>query len=132
MAKIRKMISMTSEVSTASMSDIAFLLIVFFMVASVFTIKDGLHLTVPDKNKKPVIISAQDVITVTVPDSDRIFIDSKPVAMDDFETILAGLSGEKKRHVLLKINRDVPYHRAVSLIDAVKYTGITRLSVKML
>lgn len=132
MAKIRKMIRMTSEISTASMSDIAFLLIVFFMVASVFSIKDGLHLVLPDKNKKPIIKSSSDIITVVIPDSNHIIVDNKNTMRHDLEATLSALKTRKGGFVLLKINSRVPYHRAVEIIDAIKYSGFSKLSIKMI
>lgn len=123
---------MTSEISTASMSDIAFLLIVFFLIASVFNIKDGLHLVLPDKNKKPVIKSSSDIITITIPDNKRIILDKKNISRHELETRLSELKTTKGNFVLLKINRKVPYHRAVELIDAIKYAGYPTLSIKMM
>jgi biopolymer transport protein ExbD len=125
------MIAMTSEVSTASMSDIAFLLIIFFMVASVFTLKDGLHLVLPDSTKTPVAMSPRDVIAISAPDENRILLDSRVVSLEQLESNLGELARQNDRHVLLTIAGSVPYHRAVALIDAVKHAGFSRLSVTM-
>ena len=41
------------EISAASMSDIAFLLLVFFMVTAVFFVKEGLNIALPRKQSEP-------------------------------------------------------------------------------
>ena len=64
MAKIKRNIRATAEITLSSMSDIAFLLIIFFLVTSIFLMKDGLHVSMPDRNKPPVFISADKILTV--------------------------------------------------------------------
>jgi biopolymer transport protein ExbD len=133
MTKIRKMIKMTSEMSMASMSDIAFLLIIFFMVASVFIIKDGLHLVLPDKKSKPVLMASRDVIRITVFDKGRVLYNDKQADARVIEEMLIEASRENKKvFVLLEISRGVKYSDAITIIDIIKFSGIKRLSIKMI
>jgi biopolymer transport protein ExbD len=133
MIKIRKMIKMTSEMSMASMSDIAFLLIIFFMVASVFIIKDGLHLVLPDKKRKPVLMASRDVIRITVFDKGRILYNDKQADARVLEEMLIEASRDNKKvFVLLEISRRVKYSDAIMIIDIIKFSGIKRLSIKMI
>ena len=133
MIKIRKMIKMTSEMSMASMSDIAFLLIIFFMVASVFIIKDGLHLVLPDKKRKPVLMASRDVIRITVFDKGRILYNDKQEDVQVLEKRLIEDSRDNKKvFVLLEISRRVKYSDAIMIIDIIKFSGIKRLSIKMI
>jgi biopolymer transport protein ExbD len=133
MIKIRKMIKMTSEMSMASMSDIAFLLIIFFMVASVFVIKDGLHLVLPDKKRKPVLMASRDVIRITVFDKGRILYNDKQADAHLLEEMLIEDSRDNKKvFVLLEISRRVKYSDAIMIIDIIKFSGIKRLSIKMI
>jgi biopolymer transport protein ExbD len=133
MVKIRKMIQMTSEISMASMSDIAFLLIIFFMVASVFIIKDGLHLVLPDKQRKPVIIASKSVITIAMYDDGTITYDEKEIARNKIEEKLqSAFSENEKIFVLLRVSKKVKYRDTVTVIDMVKFAGIKRLSIKMM
>lgn len=124
---------MTSEISMASMSDIAFLLIIFFMVSSAFIMKDGLHLTLPDKNKKPVVVSPKDVVTIILSKNGRITYNEKNIEKPDLEKKL--VEDRKKMEslfVLLKIHKSITYEKAIDLIDSVKFAGIKKLSIKMI
>jgi biopolymer transport protein ExbD len=47
MAKIKKKAKPETQIPTASMSDIAFLLLIFFMVSTVFVKERGLNVTMP-------------------------------------------------------------------------------------
>jgi len=127
------MIQMTSEISMASMSDIAFLLIIFFMVASVFIIKDGLHLVLPDKQRKPVIIASKNVITIEMFDDGTITYDEKEIAGNEIEEKLqSAFSENEKIFVLLRVSKKVKYSDTVTVIDMVKFAGIKRLSIRMM
>ena len=74
---------MTSAVSLASMSDIAFLLIIFFLTASVFVIKDGLRLMLPAKGKTMIVKKPEDVCTVVLRDDASLLLDDRPVDVAD-------------------------------------------------
>lgn len=62
---LRKKI-VAEEISSASMSDIAFLLLVFFMVASVFYVKEGILSSLPKKDSAPQKVVKENVYMVQV------------------------------------------------------------------
>lgn len=115
----------------ASMSDIAFLLIIFFLVTSIFLLKEGLHLALPDTSKPATVVAAGDVVTVVVRKDGVTTLDGRRADLSDIERLL----GEKRGGnaglvVLLKLSGDLPYGTAVSAIDAVKKAGVARLSLR--
>ena len=55
MVKLRRKTNV-EEISAASMSDLAFLLLVFFMVASVFYVKEGILANLPKKDSSPQMV----------------------------------------------------------------------------
>lgn len=65
MVRLRKRIQ-PEEISAASMSDIAFLLLVFFMVASVFYVREGLITSLPQKDSAPQVVLRQNVYSLHV------------------------------------------------------------------
>jgi len=129
--KIRRSAKATSDITIASMSDIAFLLIIFFLVTSVFIIKEGMHLVMPDRDREPVTVSSADVITITMTADSRIIADGKKIGKDALAELIRS-SHEKypETYVLLKISGDVSYELAVELIDLAKTAGMKKLSIK--
>jgi biopolymer transport protein ExbD len=123
---------MTSELSLASISDIAFLLIIFFMVASVFVIKDGIHLALPHKSGKPVIKTADEITIITVTDTKRILLNGRSVSASELERELTVMAADEERYLLMRIGSGVPYFKAVEVIDAIKHAGMRKLSIKMI
>ncbi|HRX46409.1 MAG TPA: biopolymer transporter ExbD [Spirochaetota bacterium] len=133
MAKLKRNIKVTSEITLSSMSDIAFLLIIFFLVTSIFLMKDGLHVSMPDRNKPPVFISADKILTIEYRKDGFLYLKDKKAEMAEIKEELSKWnidnSGEA---VLLKISGELPYEKAVTLIDTVKASGETKFSVRMI
>jgi len=133
MAKLKRNIKVTSEITLSSMSDIAFLLIIFFLVTSIFLMKDGLHVSMPDRNKPPVFISADKILTIEYRKDGFLYLKEKKAEMAEIKEELSkwniDSSGEA---VLLKISGELPYEKAVTLIDTVKASGETKFSVRMI
>lgn len=87
------------EVNSSSMADIAFLLLVFFLVTTTIATDKGLTLTLPpkaDPNQPPPDITKnqRNIYKILVNSSDRILIEDEPV------TDLSGLREQVKEFVL--------------------------------
>ena len=87
------------EVNSSSMADIAFLLLVFFLVTTTIATDKGLTLTLPpkaDPNEPPPDITKNErnIFKILVNSSDRILIEDEPV------TDLSGLRVQVKEFIL--------------------------------
>jgi len=132
MVRIKRGAKPTGEITIASMSDVAFLLIIFFLVTSIFLLKDGLHLSLPDTTKPATVVSPGDVVTLEVRKNGAVTLDGRRAEMGEIERLLAEKRGEKPGLVvLLKLSGELPYGGAVAAIDAVKSAGVTKLSLRM-
>lgn len=133
MLKIRRTARSTSEITIASLSDVAFLLIIFFLVTTVYIIKEGIHLVLPDKLKSPQIVSASEVITVSIDRNANIVVGNARISISDAEELFAReFKNNKGLYVLLRIAGDLNYEKAIELIDIIKKVGIKKLSIRML
>jgi len=122
----------TSEMSFSTISDIAFLLIIFFMVTSSFIVSEGFHLVLPDKSQKPVITPRNQVLVLSLTDKGIVSADDRKLSDQEIEpflskTYLAGL----KKSVLLQTGEETPYGRVVKIIELVKAAGFSALSLRM-
>jgi biopolymer transport protein ExbD len=133
MVKIKKNSRATGEITLSSMSDVAFLLIIFFLVTSIFLMKDGLHVSMPDKNKPPVLMSAAKILTVEFRKDGNLYIKNRNLNLTEVRAELIKWNTEKPGGaILLKISGELPYEKAVTLIDTVKLTGENRFSIRMI
>lgn len=122
----------TSEMSFSTISDIAFLLIIFFMVTSSFIVSEGFHLILPDKNQMPVITPRKQVLILSVNDKGVLSVDDRRLAEQEIDPFLSKsfLEGHKKS-VLLQTEEATPYGRVVKIIELVKGAGFSALSLRM-
>lgn len=87
MAKIKKTTKAVSAIPTASMSDIAFLLLLFFMVSTVFVKERGLRVTMTQA-KEIVKIPRKHAATIYVDKYGTISIDDLVVSIPDVQWVM--------------------------------------------
>ncbi|HJP31114.1 MAG TPA: biopolymer transporter ExbD [Candidatus Latescibacteria bacterium] len=122
-----------AEIPTSSMADIAFLLIVFFLVTTTMNQDKGLTLHLPpvaetkqvrEKNICNVWINAQDQIA---------FFENEQLTMVALPNLRAGieqrLAANDKLIVSLKAERGATYRIFVDVLDELKLSGATRISI---
>ncbi len=77
-------------IPTASLPDIVFLLLIFFMVSTVFKQYAGLPVTLPQARMIEKLPGKRDVAYIWIDRSGRLLIDDKIVDLAELKTILAG------------------------------------------
>ncbi len=71
-----------SSIPTSSMADIAFLLIIFFMVTSVFSATKGLELALPTDDNSPPDPTPDPAVFIHV-QADRVVVDCREMGVDE-------------------------------------------------
>jgi biopolymer transport protein ExbD len=105
------------EFSMASMSDLVFLLLIFFMLTSTLVSPNAIKLLLPNSSSKTM---APQTLTVYINPEFNYFVEENPVQ----ETMLAGviaqkLAGQADATVVLRADKTVPVQYVVNVIDAV-------------
>ena len=115
-----------SEIPTSSMADIAFLLIIFFMVTAVFSATKGLELSLSEEDGKDGEPDPGVLIQIR---EDGISVDCRPMKLDD---LLPYLEPRRTRNpnkpVILVPDRDAPYHRVVEVYDTLVQGNTANIS----
>ena len=109
-----------AEIPTSSMADIAFLLIIFFMVTAVFSATKGLEFKLPqDEDNKPP--EEEEAVFVKVFPNSAIAVDCKPMEADEILTYLEPkLTRNPEKPVILYTDPDAPYQAMITAYDALK------------
>jgi len=75
--RLRAKKEMRVAIPTASMSDIAFLLIIFFMLTTVFRKEMGLKIELPEAKKTERILKSRNVANIYIDKNGRISVDDR-------------------------------------------------------
>ena len=111
------------------MADIAFLLIIFFMLTSVFSSNFGLQYGLP-KNEDPVNVQPLESIHVHITGVGQYTVDRRPATLPQ----IAGYIDEKlkqnpKKPVIVQTEPDVPYSATIEILDMCKQLRVENISI---
>ena len=111
--KIRGRNKVSPEFSMSSMTDIVFLLLVFFMITA--NSPNALDLLLPKAKGKST--NTQNV-SVSINKDLSYFIDKKPIPVESLEQELRiALQGIEKPTIILRVEESVPIEKAVTVMD---------------
>jgi biopolymer transport protein ExbD len=109
----------SAEFSTASMSDLVFLLLIFFMLTSTLVSPNAIKLLLPSSSSDRTMADRR-VLTIYIDDKIQYYIGENPVNEAELtDAIFKELLGETEATVVLRADATVPVQIIVHVIDAV-------------
>ena len=122
-----KTVPASDEIPTSSMADIAFLLIIYFMVTTTFTATRGLDFGVPPDEAGP--IDPIESVLVEVHAAGPLSVDRHELPLGDLLAYLAPkLRANPSKPVILRPDAETPYGRMVDVLDELRQ-GRERLAL---
>jgi len=115
-----------AEIPTASMADIAFLLIIFFMTTTNFAREKGLKFVLPEKKDQPqeVKIKSENLLNISINDKGEMFLNDEEARWENLEReVKLRLEKNPNLIILIRTHRDAPYEYMIKAFDAVKAAG---------
>jgi biopolymer transport protein ExbD len=114
---IKMRVKRSSEFSMASMSDLVFLLLIFFMITSTLVAPNAVKLLLPSSNSKTM---SKQTVTVYINDRFEFFVgEMKTNELDLENRIAASIQSENEATIVLRSDKSVPVQYIVNVIDAV-------------
>ena len=98
--------------SMSSMTDIIFLLLIFFMLTASFITPSGLPVSLPSSKSSTIVIQK---VSVTITKDLKYFVNDKEVNISDIEIHLRDEIGDKEGLVVLHCDKDVPVEHLVNV-----------------
>ena len=116
------------EISMAPLVDIVFLLLIFFMVTTVFPDNDGLLIEKPSSENAAALNNEQVIIKI---DRQGIaYMEERPVTVDDIKRLLeVELASKPQLAVTIHADRRATTESLVDVIDAAKAGGARKLGI---
>ncbi|HOE91223.1 MAG TPA: biopolymer transporter ExbD [Candidatus Cloacimonadota bacterium] len=120
-------------IPTASMSDVAFLLLIFFLSTTKFDMKYGLGLVLPAPSTEETVKVRlkQDNLTKVMIDKDgRIAINEDIVPFDQVRDIIRKLVKDNPDMVIsLKTDRQSNYNNMIIVLDQLRLAGAEKINL---
>lgn len=132
----KKKVRGSAEFGAGSMADISFLLLIFFLLTTTFDSDKGIPMVLPERGGEAKI-NPKNISKILVNESGGILFDNKIVDESELGERLrerlkeAGLDteGKPKLIVSIKTDRQTDYDRYITVLDIVKDSGTTKISI---
>ncbi|MEO0076818.1 MAG: biopolymer transporter ExbD [candidate division WOR-3 bacterium] len=116
-------------IPTASMGDIAFLIIIFFMTTSIFSREKGLKIVLPEKGSE-VKIKSENILTIAVNPQGEVLIKDQIVSIKEVKDIVKSeLAQNPDLVVALRVSRAAPYKTMIDVFDELKLAKAEKISL---
>ena len=103
--------------NSSSMSDLVFLLLIFFMLTSTLVAPNAIKLMLPSSNSKTM---AKQTVTVYINDQYQYFVNETPADDQQLASLInANIGEDNQATVVLRSDKSVPVQYVVNVIDAV-------------
>ena len=107
-----------AEIPSSSMADIAFLLIIFFMVTAVFSATKGLEFALPKEENQPPNAESEEAVFIKVAPDGSLTVDCKPMRLGGILDYLEPkLTRDAEKPVILYTDAYAPYQAMISVYD---------------
>ena len=117
------------EVNSSSMSDIAFLLLVFFLVTTTISLDKGISLILPAEGNE-LEVNKNNIINVLINDQGRVLLDDRPTLIKDIKRRAIN-SIKKNEKIIFSVltTKRTKYKHYIEVLDQLKQAGATKISI---
>jgi biopolymer transport protein ExbD len=138
MALMKKKNRVGGEIPTSSMADIAFLLLIFFLVTTVFEEEKGLQIVLPEAQEQ-VEVSQKNILHIVVQPNGVVRLkrgespSEQLVQPSELGSIWRQELGQNPNLIAaVKTDPTAPYKFMVDVLDALQSAGASRISLQIL
>lgn len=122
------------EIPSAALADIAFLLLIFFLVTTTIDADKGIYMQLPpklDQNNPPPEINARNLLSILVADDGQVLMDGEVTTISQIRpTIIRHVTNNgrspdfadspQEAVVSFKTRRGLPYETYIDVLDEIK------------
>lgn len=125
-----------SSIPTASMGDVAFLILIFFLTTTVFTKDKGLKMLLPERTEEEekVQVKPENIITLAINPLGEVRVKSAGIEeyitveeYDRIKTVVEERLVERDTLLVvsLRTSRDTPYKNMIEVLDQLKLVKVS-------
>jgi biopolymer transport protein ExbD len=125
----RQNLSTLSEINVTPLLDLAFVLLIIFMITTPL-LESSVNLVIPSSGVKNPPINTSEVRTVSIDRNDTIEFNNKVVDLETLTTQLVELKQTTPDlAIVVRPDRDLPVQKLIGVMDALQQAGITKVGI---
>ena len=121
--------SAMQEINSSSMSDIAFLLLVFFLVTTTISMDKGISLILPaDGNELEV--NRKNITSILVNDRGKVLMDDQPTKINQIKTkAIKKIASNSNIIFSVTTHKNTKFDDYILVLDQLKQANATKISI---
>lgn len=121
-----------AEVSMSPLIDCVFLLLIFFLVATMLKKKDkDISISLPDSASAAKVLPSDVVLVVGIGPTGDLYWEGVPSGLDELHTRLRQVSlTTPGRRVRVDVDRAAPFHRVAEVLDTLQFRGLNNVGIR--
>ena len=125
----RQSLSSLSEINVTPLLDLAFVLLIIFMITTPL-LENSMNLVIPSSGEKNPRVDSSLVQTISIDRTETIKLNNRIV---DPETLIAQLTEMKRSNpdlaVVIRPDRELPVQKLISLMDTLQRAEISKVGI---
>ncbi len=114
--------------SFSGLTDIVFLLLIFFLLSSSFVVQPGIKVQLPKAETGATQTEKNIIVTLT--EKGQLFVNDQQVSLESLgQKLSAALNNDNAKIVIIKADKNVTLQNTVQVIDIAKAVGATRFMI---
>ncbi len=135
----KKRSKVSDEIPSASMADIAFLLLVFFLTTTVFSEEKGLQLVLPEAQTEEVRVAAKNILHIFIQPDGSLTVkrggdpNEQFVELEDLKELVETEIAENPKIIAaVKVTAEAKYQNMIDVLDELQLAEAKRISLQLL
>ena len=126
---IKKQRRPMQEINSSSMADIAFLLLVFFLVTTTISMDKGISLVLPSEGNE-LEVNRKNIVNILMNESGKVLIDDKPTKVNTIHSIVKKKLARNPNLIFsVQTHPRTKYQDYLNILDQLKEAKATKISI---
>jgi len=117
------------EINSSSMADIAFLLLVFFLVTTTISMDKGISLVLPSEGNE-MEVNKTNIVNILVNETGKVLLDDKPTRLKDIKGIAERRITQNDKVIFsVQTHPRTKYQVYIQVLDQLKSAKAQKISI---
>jgi biopolymer transport protein ExbD len=126
---IKKSRPEAEEINSSSMADIAFLLLVFFLVTTTISMDKGLSLVLPPVGEE-LEVNRKNITNILINESGKVLFDEKPAKTREISRLVTDKLRQNDKMIFsVQTHSRTKYSDYIAVLDQLKIAKASRISI---